>query len=108
MSWIIRLTVPARKQLAAIKDTRIRQNISKRISRLEDDPEKQGKPLSEELADYCSIPYTLFSGLGQAQPLCIVASVWSSPTELIHVPVFIRPVLRAQVSFENLARAALG
>ena len=55
MSWTIRLTVPARNQLAAIKDTRIRQNISKRISRLEDDPEKQGKPLSEELAGYRSI-----------------------------------------------------
>ena len=55
MSWTVRLTVPASKQLAAIKDTRIRQNIGKRISRLEYDPEKQGKPLSEELAGYCSI-----------------------------------------------------
>jgi len=55
MSWTIRLTVPARKQLVAIKDTRIRQNISKRINRLEDDPERQGKPLSDELAGYLSI-----------------------------------------------------
>jgi mRNA interferase RelE/StbE len=55
MSWTVRLTVPASQQLAAIKDTRIRQNISKRISRLEDDPEKQGKPLNDELAGYRSI-----------------------------------------------------
>ena len=55
MSWTIRLTVPAKNQLEAIKDTRIKQNISKRISRLEDDPERQGKPLSEELAGYRSI-----------------------------------------------------
>ena len=51
MSWTIRLTVPAKKQLEAVKDTRIRQNISKRISRLEYDPEMQGKPLNDELAD---------------------------------------------------------
>lgn len=55
MIWNVRLTVPARKQLAAISDTRVRENISRRINRLDHDPEKQGKPLSDELAGYRSI-----------------------------------------------------
>ena len=55
MKWQVIILPIAEQLLAAIKDTRIRENISKRISRLEDDPEKQGKPLSEELAGYRSI-----------------------------------------------------
>src|SRR5713226_6646911 len=55
MIWNVRLTVPARKQLAAISDTRVRENISRRINRLDHDSEKQGKPLSDELAGYRSI-----------------------------------------------------
>jgi mRNA interferase RelE/StbE len=55
MNWIIRLTLPARKQLAAISDKRVRESISKRINSLENDPGKQGKPLTEELAGYRSI-----------------------------------------------------
>ena len=55
MSWIIRLTLPAKKQLAAISDKRIRESISKRINSLENDPGKQGKLLTDELAGYRSI-----------------------------------------------------
>jgi mRNA interferase RelE/StbE len=55
MKWQVSILPVAEKLLAAISDTRIRQNISKRIDRLEDDPEKQGKPLSDELAGYRSI-----------------------------------------------------
>lgn len=55
MKWQVIVLPVAEQLLAAIKDTRIRQNISKRISRLEDDPEKQGKPLSDELEGYRSI-----------------------------------------------------
>jgi mRNA interferase RelE/StbE len=55
MNWMIRLTLPARKQLAAISDKHIRVSISKRINGLENDPEKQGKPLTDELAGYRSI-----------------------------------------------------
>lgn len=55
MKWRIKLTVPALKQLAAIKDVRIRENISRRINALENDPEIQGKPLGDELAGYRSI-----------------------------------------------------
>jgi mRNA interferase RelE/StbE len=55
MRWHIKLTLPALKQLAAIKDTRVRESISRRINALENDPERQGKPLSEELTGYYSI-----------------------------------------------------
>jgi mRNA interferase RelE/StbE len=55
MRWHIKLTLPALKQLAAIKDTRVRESISKRINALENDPERQGKPLSDELTGYYSI-----------------------------------------------------
>ena len=55
MRWHIKLTLPALKQLAAIQDTRVRESISRRINTLEYEPEKQGKPLSDELAGYRSI-----------------------------------------------------
>ena len=55
MRWHIKLTVPALKQFTAIKDTRIREQISRRINALEHNPEQQGKPLSDELAGYYSI-----------------------------------------------------
>ena len=55
MNWEIRLTLPAKKQLAAISDKRIQESINKRINGLEHEPEKQGKLLSDDLAGYRSI-----------------------------------------------------
>ena len=55
MRWQIKLTLPALKQLAAIKDTRVKESISRRINTLEIDPERRGKPLSDELTGYRSI-----------------------------------------------------
>ncbi len=55
MRWHIKLTVPALKQLTAIKDTRVRESISRRINALENDPERHGKPLGDELTGYYSI-----------------------------------------------------
>jgi mRNA interferase RelE/StbE len=55
MRWHVRVTVPALKQLAAIKDTRIKESISRRINALEYDPDKQGKPMTDDLAGYRSI-----------------------------------------------------
>jgi mRNA interferase RelE/StbE len=55
MRWNIKLTLPALKQLAAIQDTRVRGSIVKRINALENNPDEQGKPLSDELAGYRSI-----------------------------------------------------
>ena len=53
--WAIGLAKQAKKQLAEIADSRIRKHISKRIDRLEYEPEKQGKPLNDELAGYRSV-----------------------------------------------------
>lgn len=55
MKWKIKLTRPALKQYAEIKDTRIKEQISKRIQSLEYEPEHKGKLLSDELAGYYSI-----------------------------------------------------
>jgi mRNA interferase RelE/StbE len=55
MNWNVRLTLPARKQFTAITDKRIRNSISRRINGLEHEPEKQGKPLGDDLAVYRSI-----------------------------------------------------
>jgi|SRR5258708_10005408 mRNA interferase RelE/StbE len=55
MKWKILFTVPAQSHLQSIKDSRIRAQISKRIDALADDPEKQGKPLGDELFDLRSV-----------------------------------------------------
>jgi len=55
MRWTIKLTQPALRQFAAIKDTRIREQIGRKINALVDNPEQQGKPLSDELTGYYSI-----------------------------------------------------
>jgi mRNA interferase RelE/StbE len=55
MRWNIKLTMPALRQFAAIKDTRIKEQISRRINTLADNPEQQGKPLSNELTGYYSV-----------------------------------------------------
>jgi mRNA interferase RelE/StbE len=55
MRWHIKLTLPALKQLTAIQDTRVRERIGRRINALENDPGRQGKPLSDELSGYYSI-----------------------------------------------------
>lgn len=55
MRWNIKLTQPALRQFAAIKDTRIREQIGRKINALTDNPEQQGKPLSDELTGYYSV-----------------------------------------------------
>ena len=55
MRWRIKLTLLVLKQLAAIKDTRVKESIGRRINALENDPERQGKPPVDELTGYRSI-----------------------------------------------------
>lgn len=55
MLWKVRITVPALKQLADIKDARIKESIANRINTLARDPKKQGKPMNGELTGYRSI-----------------------------------------------------
>jgi mRNA interferase RelE/StbE len=55
MKWGVIILPAAEKQLVAIKDKRISESISRRINGLENDPERQGKLLTDELAGYRSI-----------------------------------------------------
>ena len=55
MRWQIIILPVAEKLLAEISDKRIRQSISRRIDGLTYEPDKQGKPLKDELMGYRSI-----------------------------------------------------
>ena len=55
MKWQVIMLPIAEKLLADIGDRRVRESISKRIDALADDPEKQGKPMIDELRGYRSI-----------------------------------------------------
>lgn len=58
MGYKIVLTKHAKKMLTAIPDRRIREKIGCRIDGLSNDPEKQGKALTGDLAGYRSIRTT--------------------------------------------------
>ena len=53
--WNVVIMPVAKKHLASIKDRRIQEGLKTSLKRLEYEPEKQGKPLSDELACYRSI-----------------------------------------------------
>lgn len=53
--WTVRLTPTARTQLAAIRDTRVRGLVAKRIDELAHDPAQQGKALIGDLAGFRSV-----------------------------------------------------
>jgi mRNA interferase RelE/StbE len=55
MQWEIIIMAPAKKQLKAILDRRIRQSVMERIEALKEEPEQQGKPLTNELAGLRSV-----------------------------------------------------
>lgn len=55
MRWTVELTQTALDQLASIKDQRIQRSVRKRLKSLEQDPDKQGKALTDELIGYRSI-----------------------------------------------------
>jgi len=79
MRWHIKLTLPALKQLAAIK-TRVRESISRRIDALANDPNLQGKALSDELMGYRSIRavaqrYRILYKLEKEQVIVVVVAL---------------------------------
>ena len=53
--WVVGIAREANEQLAAISDKRIQASIRQRIDRLEYEPDKQGKPMNEELIGYRSV-----------------------------------------------------
>ncbi|MGH7273496.1 MAG: type II toxin-antitoxin system RelE family toxin [Nitrospiria bacterium] len=55
MTWRIELTHTAEVMLEKIQDRRVREKIGKRIDGLVNEPEKQGKPLTGDLAGYRSL-----------------------------------------------------
>ena len=55
MKWRILLTPTALKLLSEIFDRRIREKIGAIIDRLTEDPEKQGKALLGELAEFRTV-----------------------------------------------------
>ncbi len=55
MKYKIEITPTALKMLKGIKDRRITRQIVERIDRLQDNPEKQGKPLLGGLGGYHSV-----------------------------------------------------
>ncbi|MDR3672262.1 MAG: type II toxin-antitoxin system RelE/ParE family toxin [Holophaga sp.] len=55
MKYAVHLTEEALDMLVEIQDRRVRQKIRDRIEKLEEDPDKQGKTLWDDLAGYRSV-----------------------------------------------------
>ena len=53
--WNVFLLPVARKQLASIKDRRVLEGLKASLKRLEYEPEKQGKPMVDELIGFRSL-----------------------------------------------------
>ncbi len=53
--WTVALTQFANTQLAAITDQRVQQKLKAKLRGLEYEPEKQGKPMTGDLAGYRSL-----------------------------------------------------
>jgi mRNA interferase RelE/StbE len=53
--WRVELTVAAEALLNRINDRRVQDQLIKRMERLADSPEQQGKPLSGDLFGYYSV-----------------------------------------------------
>lgn len=51
----VHLTDQAEAMLEEIQDRRIRSKVADRMQKLEEEPEKQGKPLVDELTEYRSV-----------------------------------------------------
>ena len=53
--WNVLLLPVARKQLVSIKDRRVLEGLKVSLKRLEYEPEKQGKPMIDELIGFRSL-----------------------------------------------------
>ncbi|MBI3961934.1 MAG: type II toxin-antitoxin system RelE/ParE family toxin [Deinococcus sp.] len=83
MTWKIALTHPAEAMLKAILDRRIQKKIRDRIDGLALEPEKQGKPLTGDLAGYRSLRTV-------GQRYRIIYGVYRNQVEVLVVAVGIR------------------
>ena len=55
MNWQVEVAEDALKHLQGITDKRVRENLFKRIEQLANNPERQGKPLHNELSGLRSV-----------------------------------------------------
>ena len=53
--WNVTITSRATTQLARVTDRRIQEALKTRLRKLDIEPEKQGKPLSDKLSGYYSV-----------------------------------------------------
>lgn len=78
--WVIGVTQLAEEQITAISDQRIQKAIRQRIDQLEYDPDKQGKPMRNELIGFRSVRavgqrYRILYQLKEQQVFVIVVAV---------------------------------
>ncbi len=78
--WTVGVASAAQKQLEAIGDNRIRKRIAQRIDRLQQEPDKQGKPLADELEGYRSVRavgqrYRIIYKLEEEQVVVVVVTI---------------------------------
>jgi len=78
--WTVGVASEAQKQLQAIADSRIRKSIAQRIDRLQYEPDKQGKPLKDDLEGYRSVRavgqrYRIIYQLEEEQVVVIVVTI---------------------------------
>jgi mRNA interferase RelE/StbE len=78
--WNVIILPRAKKHLATIRDRRVQEGLKTSLRRLEYEPEKQGKPLSDELAGYRSIRavgqrYHILYKLEEEQVIVVVVAL---------------------------------
>ena len=78
--WDVKLAAYVKEQLQLISDQRIQKVLRGRLRRLEYEPEKQGKPLAEDLEGYRSIRavgqrYRIIYRIEEEQVLVLVVMV---------------------------------
>ena len=78
--WVVGITQLADGQITAISDQRIQKAIRQRVDRLEYEPDKQGKPMKDELIGYRSVRavgqrYRVLYQIKEQQVLVIVVTI---------------------------------
>ena len=78
--WNVIILPRAKKHLATIRDRRVQEGLKTSLRRLEYEPDKQGKPLSDELTGYRSIRavgqrYRILYKLQEEQVIVVVVAL---------------------------------
>jgi mRNA interferase RelE/StbE len=78
--WNVIILPRAKKHLTTIRDRRVQEGLKTSLRRLEYEPDKQGKPLSDELMGYRSIRavgqrYRILYKLQEEQVIVVVVAL---------------------------------